>query len=185
MRTHWRTVLGISLAVAVVTEIVVVLLQGLYLDNTAVLDDPGATPEETLRAAGGSLLNSSVVLLVTAVAAIAATALLTPVMSRSVLGRPVTAGEVARDIRPQLPRLCGLTLLLPLIGAAIIGVGTLPGILVALGGSTAEAPHWPRSAGWPRASWPPGSSYGSPSPRPRWHWRSRASARPSAAPRSW
>ncbi|MBA5223547.1 glycerophosphoryl diester phosphodiesterase membrane domain-containing protein [Streptomyces griseoaurantiacus] len=137
MRTHWRTVLGISLAVAVVTEIVVVLLQGLYLDNTAVLDDPSATPEETLRAAGGSLLNSSVVLLVTAVAAIAATALLTPVMSRSVLGRPVTAGEVARDIRPQLPRLCGLTLLLPLIGAAIIGVGTLPGILVALGGSTA------------------------------------------------
>ncbi|MEU5518297.1 hypothetical protein AB0H65_28320 [Streptomyces griseoaurantiacus] len=137
MRTHWRTVLGISLAVAVVTVIVVVLLQGLYLDNTAVLDDPSATPEETLRAAGGSLLNSSVVLLVTAVAAIAATALLTPVMSRSVLGRPVTAGEVARDIRPQLPRLCGLTLLLPLIGAAIIGVGTLPGILVALGGSTA------------------------------------------------
>jgi len=137
MRTHWRTVLGISLAVAVVTEIVVVLLQGLWIDNTAVLDDPSATPEETLRAAGGSMLNSGVVLLVTAIAAIAATALLTPVMSRSVLGRPVTAGEVARDVRPQLPRLCGLTLLLPLIGAAIIGVGTLPGILVALGGATA------------------------------------------------
>lgn len=137
MRTHWRTVLGICLALAVLTELVVVLLQGFYLDNTAVLDDPSATPEETLRAAGGSMLNSSVVLLVTAVAAIAATALLTPVMSRSVLGRPVTAGEIARDVRPQLPRLCGLTLLLPLIGAAIIGVGTLPGILVALGGATA------------------------------------------------
>jgi hypothetical protein len=137
MRAHWRTVLGISLAVAVLTEIVVVLLQGLWLDNSAVLDDPSATPEETLRAAGESMLNSGLVLLVTAIAGIAATALLTPVISRSVLGRPVTGGEIARDVRPQLSRLCGLTLLLPLIGAAIIGVGVLPGVLVAMGGATA------------------------------------------------
>lgn len=46
MRTYWRTVLGISLTVAVVTQIAVILLQGLVLDDSAstdVLNDPSAT----------------------------------------------------------------------------------------------------------------------------------------------
>jgi hypothetical protein len=145
MRAHWRTVLGISLTVAVVTEIVVVLLQGLFLDDntaaTATLNDPSATPEEALRAAKDSLMsslvNSSVLILVTAVGTIVATALLTTVTSRAVLGRPVTTAEAWHDARPQLLKLTGLTFLLPLIGAVIVAVGTLPGVLVALGGATA------------------------------------------------
>ncbi len=48
MRTYWRTVLGISLTVAVLTEIVVVLLQGLVLDDATseALNDPDATLSE-------------------------------------------------------------------------------------------------------------------------------------------
>jgi hypothetical protein len=138
MRAYWRTVLGISLAVAVVTEIAVVLLQGFVLNDysdTEALGDPSATVGELSRALRDTLLSSGVVLLITLLGTIVATALLTSVTSRAVLGKPVTTGEAWRDARPQLPRLFGLTFLLPLIAVVVIGVGTLPGVLLAVSGS--------------------------------------------------
>lgn len=139
MRAHWRTVLGISLSVAVLTEIVVVLLQGLVLNesvDTEALDDPSATVGELTRAMGDTMLSSGVVLLVTLLGTIVATALLTMVTSRAVLGKSVTISEAWQDSRPQLAKLFGLTLLIPLIAVAIIAVGTLPGLLIALGGAS-------------------------------------------------
>ncbi|MFE2281944.1 glycerophosphoryl diester phosphodiesterase membrane domain-containing protein [Streptomyces sp. NPDC059454] len=134
MRTYWRTVLGISLTVAVLTEIVVVLLQGLALDtsSTAVLGDPSATLDELTDAMGDALLNSGVVFLVTLIGTVAATALLTTVTSRAVLGKSVTTGEAWRDARPQIVKLFGLICLLLLITVGIMAVGALPGFLVTL-----------------------------------------------------
>ncbi|MGW5609011.1 glycerophosphoryl diester phosphodiesterase membrane domain-containing protein [Streptomyces sp. NPDC003753] len=140
MRTYWRTVLGISLTVAVVTETVVILLQGLVLNDTTdtnTLNDPSASMTEVSRALGDALLGSAVVMLLVLLGTIIATALLTAVTSRAVLGRPVTAAEAWRDARPQLARLGGLTILLPLMGMSIVAVGTLPGILIVWSGSTA------------------------------------------------
>lgn len=139
MRTYWRTVLGISLTVAVVTQIAVILLQGLVLDDSAstdVLNDPNATAGELSRALGDTLLSSGVVVLIGLLGTIVATALLTSVTSRAVLGKSVTTAEAWRDARPRLPRLFALTFLLPLIAVAIITVGTLPGLLVAVAGSS-------------------------------------------------
>ncbi|MHC3475526.1 glycerophosphoryl diester phosphodiesterase membrane domain-containing protein [Streptomyces sp. 7R007] len=138
MRTYWRTVLGISLTVAVVTEIVVILLQGLVLNDsvdTEALDDPSATLGEVSRALGESMLGTGVVFLVSLIGTIAATAMLTTVTSRAVLGKPVTAGEAWRDARPQVPRLFGLIFLLLLIAAGVVFGGALPGILVAVAGA--------------------------------------------------
>ncbi|MEV6943331.1 glycerophosphoryl diester phosphodiesterase membrane domain-containing protein [Streptomyces sp. NPDC051172] len=137
MRTYWRTVLGISLTVAVVTEVLVILLQGLVLNDTstAALNDPSATAGELTRAMGEVMLSSGAVSLITLIATVAATALLTTVTSRAVLGRTVTTGEAWRDARPQVVKLFGLILLLPLIAVAIVFVGTLPGILVAVFGN--------------------------------------------------
>jgi membrane-anchored glycerophosphoryl diester phosphodiesterase (GDPDase) len=137
MRTYWRTVLGIALTVAVVTEIVVVLLRGLVLDestSTEALNDPGATLGELTRAMGDAMLSSLVVFLISMVGTVMATALLTTVTSRAVLGRSVTAREAWQDARPQLPRLFGLIFLLLLIACAIGAAGTVPGILVAVSG---------------------------------------------------
>ncbi|QEV18408.1 DUF7544 domain-containing protein [Streptomyces alboniger] len=137
MRAHWRTVLGISLTVAVLTEIVVVLLQGLVLSESAdtdALDDPSATVGELTRAMGDAMLNSGVVLVITLLGTIVATALLTMVTSRAVLGKSVTTAEAWRDSRPQLAKLFGLTLLIPVIAIAIVAVGILPGVLIALSG---------------------------------------------------
>lgn len=139
MRTHWRTVLGISLAVAVFTEVLVILLQGLVLNDTAdtdALNDPSATVGELTRALGDTLLSSGVVLLITLLGTIVATALLTMVTSRAVLGKSVTTAEAWRDAKPQLPRLIGLTLLLPLIGGVVVAIGILPGVLIALAGAS-------------------------------------------------
>jgi hypothetical protein len=137
MRTYWRTVLGISLTVAVVTEVLVILLQGLVLNDTstAALDDPSATASELAHAMGEVMLSSGAVFLISLIATVAATALLTTVTSRAVLGRPVTTGEAWRDARPQVVKLFGLILLLPLIAVTIVFVGALPGILVAVFGN--------------------------------------------------
>ncbi len=137
MRAHWRTVLGISLTVAVFTQIVVVLLQGFVLDNSAgtdALNDPSATAGELNRAMGDTLLSSGVILLIALLGTIVATALLTTVTSRAVLGNSVTTAEAWRDARPQLAKLFGLTFLLPLIGLAIAAVGILPGVITVLAG---------------------------------------------------
>ncbi|MBN0045930.1 glycerophosphoryl diester phosphodiesterase membrane domain-containing protein [Streptomyces actuosus] len=141
MRTHWRTVLGISLTVAVVTEVAVVLLRGLVLNDTVssdALNDPDATVDELTRAMGSAMIDSGVVFLVSLVGTIVATALLTTVTSRAVLGRSVTAREAWQDARPQLPRLFGLIFLLLLMAAGIGAVGMGPGFVIAATGD-AEA----------------------------------------------
>ncbi|MGX1546180.1 hypothetical protein [Streptomyces adustus] len=140
MRAHWRTVLGLSLAVAVVTETVVVLLRGLVLDESAgteALDDPSATVGELTRAMEYSLLNSGVLVLVSMIGTLVATALLATVISRAVIGKPVTTGEAWRDARPQGAKLCGLILLLLLLTFGVTAAGAVPGILVALAGAAA------------------------------------------------
>ncbi|MFJ3366246.1 glycerophosphoryl diester phosphodiesterase membrane domain-containing protein [Streptomyces anthocyanicus] len=132
MRTYWRTVLGISLTVAIFTEVIVVLLQGLVLDDTGseALNDPDATLSELGDALAETTINSGVVFLISLIGTVLATALLTTVTSRAVLGRPVTTGEAWRDARPQVLKLFGLILLLLLIVAGLVTAGMTPGLLV-------------------------------------------------------
>jgi hypothetical protein len=132
MRTYWRTVLGISLTVAIFTEIIVVLLQGLVLDDTGTeaLNDPDATLSELGDALTETTINSGVIFLISLIGTVLATALLTTVTSRAVLGRPVTTGEAWRDARPQVLKLFGLILLLLLLVAGLLTAGMAPGLLV-------------------------------------------------------
>jgi hypothetical protein len=137
MRAYWRTVLGISLTVAVVTETLVILLQRFVLNDSAstdVLNDPNAPLRDVTRALGEVTLSSGVVILISMIGTIIATALLTTVTSRAVLGKSVTTGEAWRDARPQIPRLFGLIFLLLLIAVGVVFCGALPGILVAVAG---------------------------------------------------
>ncbi|WP_225831552.1 hypothetical protein [Streptomyces sp. NK08204] len=138
MRTYWRTVLGVSLTVAVISQIAVILLQGFVLDDTAT--DASFNDQTSLgdafRSLGVAMLGAGVVALISVVGTIVATALLTTVTSRAVLGRPVSTREAWRDARPQVPRLFGLLFLLGLISAGVLLCGALPGIVVlAVGGS--------------------------------------------------
>ncbi|MFI5746424.1 hypothetical protein ACIBBE_10855 [Streptomyces sp. NPDC051644] len=139
MRAHWRTVLGITLTVSVIAQIAIILVQRYLLPEPAAID-PNATGSEALRqsadSAQSALINSVPSLLITMIATLITTSVLTVVISRSVLGRPVTLSDAWAEARPRLAQLLGLTLLLALISAAIMTVGVLPGMLV---GSAAGA----------------------------------------------
>ncbi|MFF3959400.1 glycerophosphoryl diester phosphodiesterase membrane domain-containing protein [Streptomyces sp. NPDC001890] len=139
MRAHWRTVLGITLAVSVIAQIAIILVERFLLPEPPRID-PNATGSEALRqateSAQSTLFSSLPSLLITMIATLITTSVLTVVISRSVLGRSVTLSEAWAEARPRLPHLLGLTLLLALISSAILAVGLLPGMLL---GSTAGA----------------------------------------------
>ncbi|WP_328725422.1 DUF7544 domain-containing protein [Streptomyces sp. NBC_00259] len=142
LRAHWRTVLGITITVSVITQICDILIQR-YLLPQPPATNPDASPEEALRQAmdqlNATVIGLAPVTAITLIATLFTTALLTVVISRSVLGRPVTLSEAWREARPRLLQLLGLTLLLPLIAAVVMTVGMLPGLLLGSGGGVALA----------------------------------------------
>jgi hypothetical protein len=133
LRAHWRTILGVTVTVAVVSQVANVLVDRYLLPEVPAVD-PDATPEEALEQSLDSMQASLVglgpTLLIMLVGTLLSTALLTVVISRSVLGRPVTLAEAWREARPRLPHLLGLILLLPLGSIVIMTVGVLPGALI-------------------------------------------------------
>jgi hypothetical protein len=133
LRAHWRTILGVTVTVAVVSQVANILVDRYLLPEVPAVD-PDATPEEALEQSLDSMQASLVglgpALLIMLIGTLLSTALLTVVISRSVLGRPVTLAEAWREARPRLPHLLGLTLLLPLGSIVIMTVGVLPGALI-------------------------------------------------------
>lgn len=133
MRAHWRTVLGLTLTVAVITQIADILVQRYLLPDPPEID-PNATGTEAIDQAFDSLRSSMLSLLPIGVLALIGTlfvtAVLTVVISRSVLGRPVTLREAWAEARPRMLPLLGLLVLLPLTAGAVVGVGILPGALI-------------------------------------------------------
>lgn len=141
MRAHWRTVLGISLAVAVITQTLSTIATGLWFSDSAGLraleNNPNPTPGEALDAVGGTLLGSGVTGLVGMLGTIVATAMLTVVVSQAVLGRPVSTGWAWRSSRPQLLRLFGLLFLIPLLILTVSALVMAPGLILTAVGSPA------------------------------------------------
>ncbi|TJZ39940.1 hypothetical protein FCH28_37765 [Streptomyces piniterrae] len=139
LRAHWRTVLGISLIVAVVSQTAVTVVTGLWFQDAGrapSLEDRSGPPlRDTMRDIGNSLTGTGITSLIGLLATIIATGMLTMVVSRAVLGRSVTAAEAWRDARAQLPRLLGLLVLLPLLFLTVMAVCLAPGILVAATGT--------------------------------------------------
>ncbi|WHM38453.1 hypothetical protein [Streptomyces sp. BPTC-684] len=133
MRAHWRTVLGLTLTVAVITQIADILIQRYLLPDPPEID-PNATGTEAIDQAFDSLRSSLLSLLPIGVLALIGTlfvtAVLTVVISRSVLGRPVTLREAWAEARPRLLPLLGLLVLLPVMAGAVVGIGILPGALI-------------------------------------------------------
>ncbi|MEV0097132.1 hypothetical protein [Streptomyces sp. NPDC050738] len=133
MRAHWRTVLGLTLTVAVVTQLCDILIQRFLLPDPVTVD-PNATGTEAMNEAFDSMQSSltalAPTLVISLVGTLFTTAMLTMVISRSVLGRPVTLKEAWGEARPRLAGLLGLTLLLGLMAGGIVAVGILPGVLV-------------------------------------------------------
>ncbi|WP_030209831.1 membrane protein [Streptomyces bikiniensis] len=133
LRTYWRTVLPVMAVLAVLTQVTQTLVQR-YLVPPAPQVDPDATPSEALKqlvdSIQASLAGFGPSMLVSLAALLISSALLAVVVGKAALGRPITLGAAWREARPHLLRLLGLTLLLAVLGAAIMTVGLLPGLLI-------------------------------------------------------
>ncbi|MCX5382106.1 glycerophosphoryl diester phosphodiesterase membrane domain-containing protein [Streptomyces sp. NBC_00083] len=141
-RAHWRTVLGLTLAVAVVAEVAQLAATRFLLPEPTTID-PHATGTEAVNQAldsmQSSLLSLTPPLIIGQLATLLTTAVLALVASRSVLGRPTTLGDTWAEARPRLLSLCGLLGLLIVMFGAITAVGVLPGVLLGGGGGAALA----------------------------------------------
>ncbi|MFE5796971.1 hypothetical protein ACFQ8C_30940 [Streptomyces sp. NPDC056503] len=136
LRRYWRTVLAVTVPVAVVTQIALAFVQR-YLSTEPPTLHADATPTEQLEAASAYLRASfaelAPTMLVSVAASVFTSALLTVVVSRAVLGRSVTVSEAWREASPRLPQLLVLSLALPLGAGVLAFVAMLPGLL--LGGA--------------------------------------------------
>ncbi|EME99239.1 integral membrane protein [Streptomyces mobaraensis NBRC 13819 = DSM 40847] len=134
---YWRTVLPVSFGIALVTQAVTPVVTGLWLKDSPALDD--ARDDISAREALDLLKDGLAALGLTTAAglvgSILASSILTVVVSRAVLGRPVSAAEAWRDARPQLARMAGLLCLIPLLLFGALAVGTAPGLLLFAAGA--------------------------------------------------
>lgn len=129
MRKHWRAVLPITLVVAIVVQLASVLTQK-YAFGDVVVDQSSTAPmDEQLESLGALVGVVAADGFIQLVGSIVATAMLTMIFSRAVLGHSSTVGASWREARPQVLRLFGLTLLLGLGAALVFAVLVLPGAL--------------------------------------------------------
>ncbi|KPI07007.1 hypothetical protein OV450_3641 [Actinobacteria bacterium OV450] len=130
VRSHWRSVLPITLVVATVVQVISVLVQKYALADLAVTADPEASLQDLLDTLGGAMTALVANGFIQLIGTIIATAMVTMIFSRAVLGQGSTIGQAWREARPRLLHLLGLTLLMGLGGAALVVVLLLPGILL-------------------------------------------------------
>ncbi|MFB6810506.1 hypothetical protein [Streptomyces sp. NPDC056387] len=130
VRSHWRSVLPITLVVATVVQVISVLVQKYALADLAVTADPEASLQDLLDTLSGAMTALVANGFIQLIGTIIATAMVTMIFSRAVLGQGSTIGQAWREARPRLLHLLGLTLLMGLGGAALVVVLLLPGILL-------------------------------------------------------
>ncbi|MEC4575453.1 glycerophosphoryl diester phosphodiesterase membrane domain-containing protein [Streptomyces virginiae] len=131
MRTHWRSVVPITLVVATVIQVISVLVQKFMLSDLPLSSTEDMTAEEAIDSLGSTLAVSVVNQFIQVLGTIVVTAMLTMIFSRAILGQHSSVSDAWRDARPQLLRLAGLTLLLALgiilLGAVLVLPGALAG----------------------------------------------------------
>jgi hypothetical protein len=141
IRRYPRPCLGLSAAIAVLSTIVNVALALtafaplLEIDQTSLSD---GNTDQLDGVLGGAALGGGGGAIISALATLVLTGVLTAVVGKAVLGQPMTAGQAWAQVRPALPRLLGIALLTALIvyGTVTIGVGLIA-VAVAVAGRSA------------------------------------------------
>jgi hypothetical protein len=136
MRRYWRVMIGLSAVVAAVTQVISVPVKWLLLHDVLTTASTGrSTPDEDAAVLSGALTGGGVEGVVTVLAVLVLTGILTAAVSKAVLGEPITAREAWDRARPRIPALLGVTGLVLLITLGIATVCLLPGMLLLFVGS--------------------------------------------------
>lgn len=142
IRSQPKIMLGLSAVVAVLTQLLIVPLTWLLLRDTGDVafgfEEP-ATPDEQFAVTASALSAAGIQVVVTLVAALLLTGILTVVVSRAVLGQEIGAGQAWAQARPRVPALLGVTGLVILIELAVVSLSVGPGILAAALGAPTPA----------------------------------------------
>ncbi|MFJ4774738.1 hypothetical protein [Streptomyces sp. NPDC088762] len=126
MRTHWRSVLPITLVVATVVQVISLIAQKYAMSDLTVATEQ---TDPSLSSVGSSVALMLGAGFIGALGGVIATAMLTMIYSRAVLGTTSTVSGAWREAKPQLLRLLGLMFLLAVGAILLITVLFLPGIL--------------------------------------------------------
>lgn len=144
IRGYPRMMLGLSAVVAAVTQVLTVPVTWLLLrdvgDRAFSFDQPATTtPQEDFTFAASAVTATGVQVVVTLVAALVLTGILTVAVSRAVLGQAISAREAWAQARPRLPALLGVTALVLLVMLGLAVLALTPGLLLAVGGAPGAA----------------------------------------------
>ncbi|HEU0214465.1 MAG TPA: hypothetical protein VFR13_10290 [Jiangellaceae bacterium] len=141
IRRNPGPMLGLSAIVAVLTQLLGLGVGYLLLRGAPALEslEPTASAGEVFEAVAGLLGASAIVAVVTWVATVVLTGILTIVVSRAVLGERLTAGQAWQAARRRLPRLLLLTLIYSLIWLAPFLTLTVVAIALGVGGADGGA----------------------------------------------
>jgi hypothetical protein len=144
IRGYPRMMLGLSAVVAAITQVLIVPVTWLLLrdsgDQAFSFDQPAtSTPEEDVTFAASAITATGVQVIVTLVASLVLTGILTVAVSRAVLGQTISARDAWTQARPRLPALLGVTglVLLIMLGLAVLALA--PGVVLAVSGAPTAA----------------------------------------------
>jgi hypothetical protein len=141
IRRNPGPMLGLSAIVAVLTQLLGVGLGYVLFQDVADIESlsPTASAGQILSALAGVLGASAIVVIVTWIATVVLTGILTVVVSRAVLGEQPTVGQAWAAARRRLPRLLLLTIVYSLIWLAPFLVAVLAGVGSGLAGTDPDA----------------------------------------------
>jgi hypothetical protein len=144
IRGYPRMMLGLSAVVAAITQVLIVPVTWLLLRDTGdqafSFDQPAtSTPEEDVTFAASAITATGVQVVVTLVASLVLTGILTVAVRRAVLGQSISARDAWAQARPRLPALLGVTGLVLLIVLGLAVLALAPGVILALAGAPTAA----------------------------------------------
>jgi hypothetical protein len=144
IRRYPRPVLGLSAALAIVVTVVnvtlvVTVFRPLLRFDSALVTDGSSAQNQLDGLVGGTALGGIASTVVTALATIVLTGVMTAVAGRGVLGQSMTLAEAWAQVRPALGRLIGLALLTALLvyGSLMVGIVVAVVAIGLLGGAGA------------------------------------------------
>jgi len=144
IRGYPRMMLGLSAVVAAITQVLIVPVTWLLLrdsgDQAFSFDSSTTTtPEQDVTFAASAITATGVQVVVTLVASLVLTGILTVAVSRAVLGQSISARDAWNQARPRLPALLGVTglVLLIMLGLAVLALA--PGVILAIASAPTAA----------------------------------------------
>ncbi len=139
IRSHPRVMLGLSAVVVAFTTVVQTLLVWLLAGRDAgdILAPGRTTPptrDEAIGFAVGMASSAGIAVVLTLLAQIVLTGILTVVVSRAVLGQRTTVRQALDQARPRLPALLGVTLVVLVLAITVVSLAFVPGIIALVAG---------------------------------------------------